>query len=91
MGAPAVCFCLDRPRALQAYWGQLLVAVSECWCPCLPAGPLALLPVRDGYSNVVWSTTPQHARQLEHSTPQELVRALNEVGSASRPCSSTVP
>ena len=31
----------------------------------LPTGPIALLPVRGGRGNIVWSTTPEHARRLE--------------------------
>eukprot|EP00891_Asterochloris_glomerata_P006646 jgi/Astpho2/6646/fgenesh1_pm.00101_%23_17_t len=77
---------LAQMRTMGYSYGQRGLVVSvrtaspnrTAWQRFLPTGPLALLPVRDGYSNVVWSTTPQHARQLEHSTPQELVRALNE-------------
>ena len=45
----------------------------------LETGPLALLPVRDGYSNIVWSTTPTHAKQLESCSPSELAGEVNEV------------
>ncbi|RHZ25765.1 hypothetical protein DYB26_002522, partial [Aphanomyces astaci] len=44
----------------------------------LPSGPIALLPLRDGYSSVVWSTTENHAIELKSISPQEFVVALNE-------------
>ncbi|KAL0049996.1 hypothetical protein WJX82_002364 [Trebouxia sp. C0006] len=43
----------------------------------LPNGPLALLPVRDGFSNIVWSTTPAQAAELEAMTPTDFVNAVN--------------
>lgn len=43
----------------------------------LPNGPLALLPVRDGFSNIVWSTTPAQAAELEAMSPQDFVTAVN--------------
>ena len=45
----------------------------------LPNGPLALLPVRDGFSNIVWSTTPPQAAELEAMTPDSFVQAVNMV------------
>ena len=45
----------------------------------LPNGPLALLPVRDGFSNIVWSTTPAEAAELEDMTPDSFVQAVNMV------------
>lgn len=45
----------------------------------LPNGPLALLPVRDGFSNIVWSTTAAHAAELEAMTPDSFVQAVNMV------------
>jgi len=48
----------------------------------LPNGPLALLPVRDGFSNIVWSTTPAQAAELEAMTPTDFVNAVNMVRTA---------
>jgi ubiquinone biosynthesis monooxygenase Coq6 len=58
------------------------VATSEpndtAWQRFLPTGPLALLPVRDGYSNVVWTVTPGMAKQLEAASSSEFAAAVNE-------------
>ncbi|EIE24634.1 flavin-dependent monooxygenase [Coccomyxa subellipsoidea C-169] len=51
---------------------------DTAWQRFLPTGPLALLPVRGGYSNIVWSTTVQQALALEKATPQEFAFAVNE-------------
>lgn len=54
---------------------------NTAWQRFLPEGPLALLPVREGYSNIVWSTSPHRAAQLCSATPQTLCLAINEVRS----------
>ena len=46
------------------------------WQRFLPNGPLALLPVRDGYSNIVWSTSPQAARELEMADSASFAGAI---------------
>ena len=51
---------------------------DTAWQRFLPTGPLALLPVRDGYSNVVWTVTPEMARQLESSSSQGFADAVNK-------------
>ena len=59
---------------------RTLAPHQTAWQRFLPEGPLALLPVREGYSNIVWSTSPQRAAQLCAATPQTLCLAINEVG-----------
>ena len=54
----------------------------------LPTGPIALLPVRDGFSNIVWTTTVAEALRLESLGPEEL--ALLARWDAAPPCSECV-
>eukprot|EP00775_Hariotina_reticulata_P008838 gene8838-9017_t len=52
---------------------------DTAWQRFMPTGPLALLPVRDGFSNVVWTTTPAMAKQLESYSGSQFADAVNEV------------
>jgi 2-octaprenylphenol hydroxylase len=40
------------------------------WQRFLPSGPLAFLPLVDGRSSIVWTTTPQHADHLVTADPE---------------------
>ncbi|CAD7704654.1 unnamed protein product [Ostreobium quekettii] len=51
---------------------------DTAWQRFLPTGPVALLPVRAGFCNVVWSTTPPMARQLEKAPLDKVALAINE-------------
>ena len=46
------------------------------WQRFLPTGPLAFLPLADGYSSIVWSTSEQHAEQLLAMDESEFKLAL---------------
>jgi len=48
------------------------------WQRFLPTGPVALLPLHDGRSSVVWSTTPEQARDLVSMTDAAFCSALEE-------------
>ena len=52
---------------------------DTAWQRFLGTGPLALLPVRDGYSNVVWSTSIAEAARLEALSPQQFALNVNQV------------
>ncbi|KAI9714995.1 MAG: putative ubiquinone biosynthesis monooxygenase [Chrysothrix sp. TS-e1954] len=43
----------------------------------LPTGPVALLPLPNGFASLVWSTTPSHASRLKTLSSQDLVAMFN--------------
>ena len=49
---------------------------ETAWQRFLPSGPLAFLPLGDGYCSIVWSTAPDHARQLQEMTPERFALEL---------------
>nr|CCA23565.1 ubiquinone biosynthesis monooxygenase putative [Albugo laibachii Nc14] len=48
------------------------------WQRFFPTGPLALLPMRDGHSSVVWSCSAEMATDLTRLTRREFCEQLNE-------------
>ncbi|TYZ67456.1 hypothetical protein PybrP1_011389 [[Pythium] brassicae (nom. inval.)] len=48
------------------------------WQRFFPRGPVALLPMRDGYSSVVWSTSAEEAAELQALAPEAFVARLND-------------
>ncbi|MGD8558726.1 MAG: UbiH/UbiF/VisC/COQ6 family ubiquinone biosynthesis hydroxylase [Gammaproteobacteria bacterium] len=62
----------EIPVRVQDYKQQAVVATVKsehyhkdtAWQRFLPTGPLAFLPLTDGYSSIVWSTTPDQAEEL---------------------------
>ena len=60
------------PSVKSDYQQQAVVALVRCaldhgetaWQRFLPTGPLAFLPLPDGYNAVVWSTVPHQAESL---------------------------
>lgn len=55
------------------------VAHSTAFQRFLPNGPVAILPLWDNYSSIVWSTTPQHAEYLTSISSEQFADALNTV------------
>ena len=80
-----VSACIPREIASVIHPLSCTKVVWGMWQVFLPSGPLALLPVRDGYSNIVWSTTPAEAAELEGMSPDSFVSAVNMVRSCCLP------
>ncbi|XP_037960248.1 ubiquinone biosynthesis monooxygenase COQ6, mitochondrial [Teleopsis dalmanni] len=51
---------------------------AVAWQRFIPTGPIALLPLNDKTSSLVWSTTQEHARQLCEMGNKEFADAINE-------------
>lgn len=49
---------------------------ETAWQRFLPTGPLAFLPLTEGYSSIVWSTTPEHADALLSMDDDEFCKEL---------------
>lgn len=46
------------------------------WQRFLPDGPIAFLPLADGRSSIVWTTTPAHAERLVADAPEQVAQEL---------------
>jgi 2-octaprenylphenol hydroxylase len=51
---------------------------ETAWQRFMPTGPLAFLPLTEGYSSIVWSTTPEHADDLLSMNDDDFKQALAE-------------
>lgn len=47
------------------------------WQRFLPAGPIALLPIGDNFSNIVWTMNPKEATDFKSMNEDEFVKAVN--------------
>lgn len=47
------------------------------WQRFLPSGPIALLPLPDGYASLVWSTSPEKAAHLKKLSPEDFCALVN--------------
>lgn len=47
------------------------------WQRFLPAGPIALLPVGDNFSNIVWTMNPKEALDRKSMTEADFVKTVN--------------
>ena len=50
---------------------------NTAWQKFLPSGPIALLPLTDNLSSLVWSTQKSHAKALLKMNPEDFTDALN--------------
>ncbi|CAM0877842.1 unnamed protein product [Alopecurus aequalis] len=53
-------------------------AENDCaWQRFLPSGPIALLPIGDNLSNIVWTMSPEEASRHKSTSPEEFVKSVN--------------
>ncbi|KAF8392053.1 hypothetical protein HHK36_022393 [Tetracentron sinense] len=51
---------------------------NECaWQRFLPAGPIALLPMGDKFSNIVWTMNPKESSEYKSMNEDDFVKAVN--------------
>ncbi|KQK12237.1 ubiquinone biosynthesis monooxygenase COQ6, mitochondrial isoform X1 [Brachypodium distachyon] len=54
------------------------IAANDCaWQRFLPSGPIALLPVGDNFSNIVWTMSPEEASRHKSMSPEDFVKSVN--------------
>ncbi|XP_047132263.1 ubiquinone biosynthesis monooxygenase COQ6, mitochondrial isoform X1 [Hydra vulgaris] len=51
---------------------------KTAWQRFLPTGPIALLPLNNYFSSLVWSSTKDHCQELMSMTDEAFVRSINE-------------
>ncbi|CAB4380541.1 unnamed protein product [Rhizophagus irregularis] len=50
---------------------------KTAWQRFLPTGPIAMLPLQNGYSSMVWSTTPNLANKIRSMSSNDFVHLVN--------------
>uniref|UniRef100_A0A0E0P3N7 Ubiquinone biosynthesis monooxygenase COQ6, mitochondrial n=2 Tax=Oryza rufipogon TaxID=4529 RepID=A0A0E0P3N7_ORYRU len=51
---------------------------NDCaWQRFLPSGPIALLPIGDNYSNIVWTMSPEESLRHKSMSPEDFVKSVN--------------
>lgn len=77
----------ELPKIGWNYQSNAVVATLKLSEPCsnttawqrfLPQGPLALLPLDDNHSSLVWSTSPEHAQLLCELSNEDLILEIND-------------
>jgi 2-polyprenylphenol 6-hydroxylase len=64
-------------RAFVTHVATEMSHARTAWQRFLPSGPIAFLPLHDGRSSIVWTTTPEHAQHLLDCSADELGRELS--------------
>ncbi|XP_062214032.1 uncharacterized protein LOC133915047 isoform X2 [Phragmites australis] len=50
---------------------------DSAWQRFLPSGPIALLPIGDNFSNIVWTMSPEDSLRHKSMNPEEFVKSVN--------------
>ncbi|OEL15310.1 Ubiquinone biosynthesis monooxygenase COQ6, mitochondrial, partial [Dichanthelium oligosanthes] len=54
------------------------VVENDCaWQRFLPSGPIALLPIGNNFSNIVWTMSPEESLRHKSMSPEEFVKSVN--------------
>uniref|UniRef100_A0A0D9W167 Ubiquinone biosynthesis monooxygenase COQ6, mitochondrial n=1 Tax=Leersia perrieri TaxID=77586 RepID=A0A0D9W167_9ORYZ len=54
------------------------ITENDCaWQRFLPSGPIALLPIGDKFSNIVWTMSPEESLRHKSMSPEDFVKAVN--------------
>jgi 2-polyprenylphenol 6-hydroxylase len=78
--------------ALVTHVHTTLAHADTAWQRFLPTGPLAFLPLSDGRSSIVWSTTRAEAQRLRALNPEAFGAALTAAsGEVRGTCSVAAP
>lgn len=64
--------------ALVTYVKTALPHQHTAWQRFLSTGPLAFLPLTDGYSSIVWSTSDERARELREMDSRQFAQELEQ-------------
>ncbi|XP_015690202.1 ubiquinone biosynthesis monooxygenase COQ6, mitochondrial isoform X1 [Oryza brachyantha] len=54
------------------------ITENDCaWQRFLPSGPIALLPIGDNFSNIVWTMSPEESLRHKSMSPEDFVKSVN--------------
>ncbi|XP_004624910.1 ubiquinone biosynthesis monooxygenase COQ6, mitochondrial [Octodon degus] len=76
-GIPSVGWSYDQSAVVATLHLSEATENNVAWQRFLPSGPIALLPLSDTLSSLVWSTSHEHAAQLLSMHEEEFVDAVN--------------
>lgn len=76
-GIPNVSWNYDQSAVVATLHLSEATENNVAWQRFLPSGPIALLPLSDTLSSLVWSTSHEHAAELVRMDEEQFVDAVN--------------
>ncbi|XP_004698764.1 ubiquinone biosynthesis monooxygenase COQ6, mitochondrial [Echinops telfairi] len=76
-GIPNVSWNYDQSAVVATLHLSEAAENDVAWQRFLPSGPIALLPLSDTLSSLVWSTSHEHAAELVSMDEEQFVDAIN--------------